>query len=324
MPRQPTPAAGTRTLTPRRPASGAAGPPPVPPLDYLLLALAVSGVAASAPLISATAAPALAIAFWRNCMAAGVLGPIALLRRTHRTELRELLTGLLRHGRRDLPLACLAGLFLAVHFGLWLPSLRMTSVAASTALCTTTPLWTTVFLRLRGHRAPLLTWVGVCLAFGGVLVLTGFDLTVSTRALTGDLMALAAGIAAAGYFLIGSHVRRTVSTTGYTTVCYSTTAVTMLLTCLFSGQALTGYSAADWWKIIGLTVAAQFVGHTLSNRVVGSLGAPLVSTAILLETPLAAVIAGIWLGQVPSAAVYPAVAMVLAGLVLVIRANRSS
>ena len=303
--------------------AAAAAPPPavghpdlstVPRIDFLLLALAVSGVAFSAPLITATAAPVLAIAFWRNCVAAGVLSPIALLR--HRAELRAM-------DRRTVLLCLAAGAFLAVHFAMWLPSLRMTSIASSTALCTITPLWTTLILRLRGQHVPRSVWVGCCIAFSGVLVLTGVDFTLSARALAGDGLALGAGMAASGYFLLGSEVRRSTSTTAYTFVCYSTTAVLLLVGCLASGQALTGYSGDTWIKILLLTVAAQFLGHSLSNRVVRTLGPSLVSTAILLETPGAALIAAVWLGQLPPVAVYPAVVIVLVGLVVVIRGQQS-
>ncbi|QMU75203.1 DMT family transporter [Streptacidiphilus sp. PB12-B1b] len=290
----------------------------VPRTDFLLLALAVSGVAFSAPLISATAAPVLAIAFWRNCIATGLLSPIALLRQ--RPELRRLVTT----DRRTLLLALAAGAFLALHFALWLPSLRMTSIASSTALCTTTPLWTTVILRLRGHRAPRTVWIGTALAFAGVLVLTGVDFSLSPRNLAGDGLALGAGVAASGYFLLGSEVRRTVSTTAYTFVCYTTTAVLLLVACLASGTALTGFSGTAWLQIVLLTACAQFLGHSLSNRVVRTLGPSMVSTAILLETPGAALIAAVWLGQLPPVAVYPAVAVILAGLVVVVRGNRRS
>ncbi|MBC3842654.1 DMT family transporter [Streptacidiphilus sp. 4-A2] len=288
----------------------------VPRTDFLLLALSVSGVAFSAPLISATAAPVLAIAFWRNCIATGLLSPIALLRQ--RAELRALFTS----GRRTLLLALAAGAFLAAHFAMWLPSLRMTSIASSTALCTTTPLWTTVILRLRGHRPPRTVWTGTILAFVGVLMLTGVDFALSPRNLAGDGLALAAGLAAACYFLLGSTVRRTVSTTAYTFVCYATTAVLLLGTCLVSGASLTGFSGTAWLQIVLLTGCAQFLGHSLSNRVVRTLGPSLVSTAILLETPGAALIAAVWLGQLPPVAVYPAVAVILAGLVVVVRGNR--
>jgi drug/metabolite transporter (DMT)-like permease len=287
----------------------------VPRIDFLLLALAVGGVALSAPLITATAAPVLAIAFWRNCIAAGVLSPIALLRQ--RGELRAM-------SRRTVLLCLAAGAFLALHFAMWLPSLRMTSIASSTALCTTTPLWTTLILRIRGHRAPRAVWIGTGIAFLGVLVLTGVDFTLSPRALAGDALALGAGIAASVYFLLGSEVRRTVSTTAYTFVCYATTAVLLLVACLASGQALSGYGAGTWGQILLLTASAQFLGHSLSNRVVRTLGPSLVSTAILLETPGAALIAAVWLGQMPPVAVYPAVGMVLVGLVVVIRGQRRS
>jgi drug/metabolite transporter (DMT)-like permease len=285
------------------------------PLDFTLLAIAITGVSLSAPLIAATAAPALAIAFWRNAMAVGALSPFALLRRHNRGELR-------RMGRRALLLSVTAGVVLALHFGLWLPSLSMTSVASSTALCTTTPIWTTVFLRLRGHRPPRLVWAGTVLAVAGVVILTGVDMGLSPRALVGDALALGGGIAAAAYVLLGAEVRRTVSTTAYTYVCYSTTAVVLLTVCLASGSALGGYDATTWAKLLALTVAAQLLGHSLLNRVVRGLGPSTTSTAILLETPGAALIAALWLGQTPPVAAYPALAVILAGLALVVLADR--
>ena len=298
-----------------RAAAPAAAAAASAPLDFTLLAIAITGVSLSAPLIASTAAPALAIAFWRNAMAVGALSPFALLRRHNRGELR-------RMGRRSLLLSVTAGVVLALHFGLWLPSLSMTSVASSTALCTTTPIWTTIFLRLRGHRPPELVWAGTVLAVVGVVILTGVDMGLSPRALAGDALALGGGIAAAAYVLLGAKVRRTVSTTAYTYVCYSTTAVVLLAACLASGSALGGYDATTWAKLLALTVAAQLLGHSLLNRVVRGLGPSTTSTAILLETPGAALIAALWLGQTPPVAAYPALAVILAGLALVVLADR--
>ncbi|MFD5100260.1 DMT family transporter [Streptomyces albidochromogenes] len=291
------------------------GLPAAPRVDLVLLGVAVASVSFSAPLIAATAAPALAIAFWRNAMAVGVLSPVVLLK--HRAALRGI-------GRRPLLLAVAAGALLALHFGLWLPSLRMTSVASSTALCTTTPIWTTILLRMRGHRPPRMVWAGTLLAVVGVVILTGVDMTLSPRALAGDALALGGGIAAAGYVLLGAEVRRTVSTTAYTYVCYSTTALILLVTCLVAGADLGGYSATTWLQLAALTAAAQLLGHSLLNRVVSTLGPSVTSTAILLETPGAALIAALWLGQQPPTAAYPALAVILAGLALVVRASRSA
>ncbi|WP_280672348.1 DMT family transporter [Kitasatospora sp. MAP12-44] len=285
----------------------------LPRADLLLLAVSIGGISLSAPLITATAAPALAIACWRNVMSVGVLGPYALLR--HRAELRAI-------SRRALLLAVAAGVLLALHFALWMPSLRMTSVASATALVTTTPLWTILLMRLLGRRAPRAVWVGTCVAFTGVLVLTGVDLTLAPRALAGDALALGAGLAAAGYMLLGAEVRRTVSTTAYTVVCYTTTALVLLVVCLVSGTTMSGWSAGVWGQIALLMVAAQLLGHSLSNRVVRTLGPSVTSTAILLETPGAALIAAVWLGQWPSVWAYPALALILLGLVLVARGGR--
>lgn len=287
--------------------------PDLPVVDLVLLAFSIAGISLSAPLISATAAPALAIAFWRNGMAVGVLAPYALLR--HRTELRRI-------GGRALLLTLAAGALLALHFALWLPSLHMTSVASSTALVTTGPLWATLINRLRGRRVPAAVWAGTGVAFVGVLVLTGVDLSLSPRALAGDGLALAGGLAAVGYLMLGEEVRRTVSTTAYTLFCYTATAALLLIAALVSGTALSGWSADTWWKLVLLTAAAQLLGHSLSNRVVRNLGALVTSTAILLETPGATLIAAVWLGQLPPTAAYPAVALILLGLVLVIRGNR--
>nr|WP_229698307.1 DMT family transporter [Wenjunlia tyrosinilytica] len=284
-----------------------------PKIDLALLAVAIAAVSLSAPLIAATAAPALAIAFWRNAMAVGVLTPVALLR--HREELA-------RMGRRAVLLSIAAGLLLALHFGVWLPSLHMTSVASSTALVTTTPIWTTLLLRLRGRRSPALVWTGTGVAFVGVLILTGVDLSLSSRALAGDALALAGGMAAAGYVLLGAEVRRTVGTVAYTLVCYATTAVLLCVTCVALRQALAGYSAETWLKLLLLTATAQLLGHSLLNRVVRSLGPSVTSTAILLETPGAALIAALWLGQMPPVAAYPALAVILGGLATVISADR--
>ncbi|MFF4184867.1 DMT family transporter [Streptomyces sp. NPDC001691] len=286
----------------------------VPRADVALLVVALASVSLSAPLIAATAAPALAIAFWRNALAVGALTPVAWFR--HRARLRALT-------RREVGLTLGAGALLALHFGLWLPSLSMTSVASSTALCTTTPIWTTIALRLRGHRPPGLVWAGTLAACTGVVLLTGVDLTLSPRALAGDALALGGGIAAAGYVLLGAEVRKSVATVPYTYLCYATAAAGLLVAALVSGAELTAYDGVTWLKLAVLTLAAQLLGHSLFNRVVASLGPSVTATAILLETPGAALIAALWLGQQPPVLAYPALVVILAGLALVVRANRA-
>ncbi len=277
--------------------------------DLLLMGVAVVAVSTSGPLIAAMVVPALAIAFWRTALGATVIAPFALAR--HRGELRGL-------RRREVRLALVAGALLAAHFATWITSIRYTSVASSTALVAAQPVWTAMLARVSGHHVARRAWIGIAVALAGVVVLTGVDVSLSARALTGDALALVGGVFAAAYVVVGGEVRRTVSTTSYTLICYTTCAVVMLVVCLVGGQSLGGYSGHDWLLLLGLTGGAQLLGHSVFNRVLRTTSATVVSLSILFEVPGAALIAGLWLGQsVPWEAV-PALALLLAGLVLVV------
>ena len=283
--------------------------------DAVYLSIALVAVSTSGPLIAATAVPALAIAFWRNAMGAGVMLPVALL--TARDELRGL-------DRRERRLALLAGALLALHFAAWIPSLSYTSVASATALVATQPVWAALLSRLRGAPVGGRVWVGIAVAMSGALLLTGVDLQLSTTALFGDLLAVIGGMFAAGYMVAGSEVRRSVSTTTYTALCYSTTAVLLLMVCVVGRQALTGYDGSDWLKLIALTAGAQLLGHSLFNRVLRTTSPTVVSLSILLEIPGAALIAALFLDQQPPLLAVPAAVLLVTGLGLVIRASGRS
>lgn len=280
--------------------------------DLLALVVAVFAVSVSGPMIAATPAPALAIAFWRNAIGALVLLPF-LLRGF--SELRQL--------PRDRWLAMVAaGVFLGLHFALWIPSLRFTSIAASTALVATQVVWAAVLAYLAGHRAPRLEWIGIAVALLGVVMLTGIDVSLSRRALIGDLLALLGAMGSAAYMHVGQRVRPHLSLTTYTAVVYSASAATLLLICSIGSVPLTGFSTDAWALIIGVTAIAQFGGHSLLNLALRSFSATAVSMAILLEMPGATLVGWLWPGQTPALALLPAAALIAGGVVLVLRASR--
>lgn len=289
-----------------RPSRPIAGP------DAALLAVAIVAVSTSGPLIAATAVPALAIAFWRNAIASAVLVPAVLL--TARAELRSL-------DGRERRLALLAGVFLAVHFATWVPSLSYTSVASATALVATQPVWSALIARLRGEPVARQVWAGIAVAGAGVALLTGADLTATGDALLGDGLAVLGGAFAAAYVAAGAEVRRSVSTTTYTAVCYSTTALLLLVVCLVGRQPLTGYDGEDWLKLVALTAGAQLLGHSLFNVVLRTVDPTVVSLVVLLEIPGAALLAAVLLDQTPPLLAVPAGALLVTGLALVIRST---
>jgi len=281
--------------------------------DTLLLALGVLCASTAGPLVAAATAPALAIAFWRNALGAVVLLPYVGAR--YRAELRGA-------SRSTLLLALLAGVFLAAHFGTFLPSLRYTAVSSATALMCSQTVWAALFARLLGERLPGRAWFGIALALASVLLLTGVDFTISTRALIGDGLALLGGLFGGAYVVAGGLVRRDLSTACYTAICYSTAAAVLLAACLASGQQLAGYRSEDWLYIGALTVLAQLLGHSLFNLVLRSTSATVVSLTGLFVVPLASVQAALLLRQTPPAATLPALALLLAGATIVVRARQ--
>jgi drug/metabolite transporter (DMT)-like permease len=279
------------------------------------MGIAVVGVSFSGPLTALVTASFLAIAFWRNAAGAALLLPVLLLRE------RSTLHGL---RARQLVSSVVAGLFLAVHFAAWLPSLSMTTVAASTALVTTTPIWTALAARVSGVGLPAQVWWGLALAVIGAALIAGVDVTVSSEALAGDGLAMLGAICAGGYMLAGARARKRLSTSAYAVVCYSTCAVALAIGALTVGVPLAGFSARDWWLIAAITFCAQLLGHTLLNLVLSSVGPTVVGLAILLEVPGALLVALVLLKQLPPLLAVPGMVAVVIGVALVVRAARTT
>ena len=283
--------------------------PPAP--DIARLGIAVIFISLSGPMIAATAAPALAIAFWRCLIGSGLTGLWVGLRR------RRALAAL---SKRELKLTALAGVFLGLHFATWIPSLTLTTVAASTALVATQPIWAALIARATGVRIDRRIWIGNTISLTGVIVLTGVDLSDDPQHLLGDALALIGAVFSAAYVSVAERVRRSVDTSTMTFVLYAVSALTILPLAFVFGQELAGFDAQAWALIIAVTLGAQLLGHSMMNRVLSSTSATVVSLAILFEMPGATIVAAIWLGQVPPLALLPAAALILIGLVVVIRA----
>ncbi|MET0449144.1 MAG: DMT family transporter [Aeromicrobium sp.] len=278
-------------------------------MNAFLALVAILGVSASGPLMAGASAPALAIGFWRNALGTLAVAPFAAPRA--RVELGTL-------GRDGWRTTFFAGLMLAAHFGTWVTALKMTSVAAATAMVSMQVVFVVVIDRFRGEVTPRSVVVGMGLAIVGVLVITGVDFSLSTRALVGDVLALVGGLTAALYLIAGSQVRERVSTSSYTVACYGICAVVLALACLVGQVEMVDFSARTWLAIVGVTICAQLLGHSVLNHLLAVMSPGLISLLLLLEVPGAAILAGIFLDQTPPIGVYVGLALILAGLVVVV------
>jgi drug/metabolite transporter (DMT)-like permease len=282
----------------------------------VLLVIGIVGVSMSGPLMAAaTAVPALAMSLWRTGLGALAVAPVGLTR--GRAQLFSLTA-------RQVQLSCFAGLMLAAHFATWTSSLHLTSVASATALVCLQVAWVVVLTRLTGAIVVSRVWLGLGLALLGVIIVSGVDFSVSTEALTGDLLALLGGFFAAIYTMVGGRVREEVSTTSYTLVCYATSALILLVACLAAGRQIVGFEAKSWVLIVSVTLAAQLLGHSVFNHLLATISPTVVSMTLLLEVPGASLLAAVFLGQAPPVAVYAGLALICAGLAIVVRARSGS
>ncbi len=280
------------------------------PRQGLLLAMGVVAVSFSAIFIREAHANGLVIAFYRNAFSAAVVLPAALLWR--RDELR-------RVSRRQLVLAAAAGAILAVHFATWIPSVKLTTVAASVTLVTASPIFVAAGARAWfEERVDRTTMAGILVGVVGAAVISGGDFGVSARAVAGDLLALAGAAAAAAYFLAGRALRQDLSLLVYVGIVYPVCAVLLLPVALLSGAPLGGFDAKTWWMLALMALVPQGLGHTTFNYLLKEIDATIVSISVLGEPVGSTILALVILGEVPPWTAVLGGVLVLAGIYVAI------
>ena len=275
--------------------------------DLIRLGIGIIGIGTSGPLIAMSAMPVLTLIFWRNLGGAVMTAPFALRHRIDRTGAKW---------------AILAGFVLAIHFYGFFLAMRMTSVAAGTALVALQPIFAALFLKLTGGEIPSRAWLGMFVSFGGVLLISGIDLQISLRAFLGDLAAIISAALAAIYMLIGARAQRTLETSTYTSICYFFCAMTALPIALIAGNEIFNFNAREWWILLGLILGAQFLGHTMFNSVLKRVSPAVVSLIVFFEVPVSSILAIWWMNQKPPVGVIPGIVLILFGCALVVLRTR--
>jgi drug/metabolite transporter (DMT)-like permease len=275
--------------------------------DLIRLGLGIIGIGTSGPLIAMSSMPVLSLIFWRNLGGSLMTAPFALRHRADRTGVKW---------------AILAGFILALHFYGFFLAMRMTTVAAGTALVALQPIFAALFLKLTGGEIPSRAWLGMFVSFGGVLLISGIDLQISFRAFMGDLAAIISAALAAMYMLIGARAQRTLETATYTSICYFFCAITALPMAIIAGNEILHFSAREWWILLGLIFGAQFLGHTMFNSVLKRVSPAVVSLIVFFEVPVSSILAIWWMNQRPPVGVIPGIALILFGCALVVLRTR--
>ncbi|MEU5308504.1 DMT family transporter [Streptomyces sp. NPDC021562] len=282
--------------------------------------ITVLAFSATAPLTAYAAAPALALAFGRNALGLFTLGPAFLLAR--RREVRRVCSGeralVRREQRRAVRFALAAGTALAAHFATFMTGAQLTSVAMATGLVATQPVWQALIATAQGRRPSRAAWAGLAVSVTGAVIASGADLGTGARAVTGDVLALVGAVALAGYTALSEEARPDVSTPMYSVLCFSVCTVETLLLCLVTGTAPVAFTAHAWFALLGLLLLPQLLGLFSLNFALGRAPATAVSVLLLLEAPVAALVAWFWLGQLPTGAAWPGLCMIMLGVAVVV------
>jgi len=281
--------------------------------DIPFLILGVLGIGSSGPIIAKAIMPIPTMIFWRNLVGALMMMPFAIARGEWKTKAQL----------NAIRWSILAGTLLATHFICFFWAMKLTSVATGVALTATQPIFAALFIKLAGGHIPKKSIGGMVIAFLSVVAITGIDLNISVRAFQGDLLAVFGGAVGAGYMIIGASAQKVISTSTFTTVCYSTCAILIFPVVILTNSDLTGYSGTQWLLLAGLIIGAQFLGHTLFNFTLKRVSPAVVSLVVFFEVPVSALLAFAWLGQQPPAGTIPGIIGLLFGCTLfVLRSNQ--
>ena len=280
--------------------------------DLFRLGLGTLGIGTSGPLIALSAMPVVVLIFWRNLGGALLTLPFAV---------KAFVTHDYKY-RRAMALSALSGVVLAFHFIGFFLAMRWTSIAAGTALVALQPIFAALIVKFLGGDIPSRAWLGMGIAFIGVIMISGVDLSISWLAFQGDIAAVIAAVLSAIYVLIGSKVQREIGTHTYTSICYFFCAITSLPIALVLDFKLFDFELREWLLLLALIAGAQILGHSLFNAALKRVSPAIVSLIVFLEVPVSTLLAIWWLEQTPSIALIPGIIVILSGCVLVVLRTR--
>jgi len=228
---------------------------------------------------------------------------------------------------RERSLFIAAGIALATHFATWIWSLEYTTVAISTLLVTSTPIWTASYdavVHKRGlSRAAIIAFIA---GAAGLVMVVGFDRTPPPHpgyAVLGASLALLGSVAIGAYLVLVREVRDAFDTRTIVTRTYGWSAIVLVIASAFAKQPPPALHASSaWGGIIAMALISQLLGHTALNASLRWFTPSAVSFATLLEPVFAAVLAVFLFSEaIPPLAIFGGV-ILLVSIGIVLREER--
>lgn len=221
----------------------------------------------------------------------------------------------------------ISGFFLAIHFATWMASVKYTTVAASTVLVTTSPLFVAIFgyfflkdyLTIK-QSAAIITGMVASIAIG----LEGVNLTDTlSNEFLGGTYALIGAATVGVYITIGRQQRQSLTLTTYTTIVYGVAAffLTIFVILGLFDSSLAELTRIDWIDVILMLLLAIFpscLGHSMYNYALKELKGAIVSLSFLTEIIGSIILASILFNENPTLYFYSLAVVLIFSIVIVL------
>lgn len=201
---------------------------------------------------------------------------------------------------KTLSLCILSGIFLALHFATWNSSIKYSSIASCTVLVDTHPIFVVIvsFFLLK-EKINTKSLICILIALAGSVIISLGDTSLGSKAIYGDFLALLGAIFVSVYMIIGRIVRQKISTTKYTFIVYTSSAITLILLCIFFKITLYPYSLQELFRFFLLAILCTILGHSIFSWALKYIKPSFVSTSILGEPVFATIWALLFFNEIP-------------------------
>ena len=213
----------------------------------------------------------------------------------------------------------IGGALLSLHFISWTAGARMTPATNGMLLVNLAPIVMPFILFFQlGEKLNRREIVGTLLSLAGVVWLAIGDYRFDRAHFLGDIVCFVSMLLFALY-LAAARVNRDIPSVWlYIVPLYAIAAAISLALAAPFARVLEIYSAREYFLLLALALIPTFTGHTLLNRAMRNLRGQTVTLATSTQFIFASVLAIIFLVETPRASVWPAAALVAAGVFTVI------
>ncbi|WP_179091756.1 DMT family transporter [Paenibacillus borealis] len=225
--------------------------------------------------------------------------------------------------RKDWLLLVVSGAMLALHFLLWMGSLKFTSVASSTMIMALEP----VFIMLGAYllykeKNSMSAIAGLAIAIFGVVFIGWGDIGLSSDNLKGDLLSIGGTAAVAAHLLIGQKLVARMPSYLYSLIVFIAAAIVFAIYNLLAGIPFFDYPPREWGIFVLLAIVPTVFGHILFNWLLQYASATTVSMNILGEPVGASILAFLLLGEQLTILQWAGGVLVMGGLAVYLYAGR--